>query len=67
MRIEKYICDFCKKEIERKEVREFYTNIGRHELCDSCYNKAFELKEEYEEKCNNLYNEFKDKITLMRR
>ena len=67
MKIEKYICDFCKKEIEKENIKKFYTYNTAQELCDECYLNAINLKTEYEEKCDKLYDEYKNKILSMKR
>ena len=67
MREIKYICDFCKKEINKDDVAHFFLNNYAYELCDKCYDKVSDYKKEYEERYENLYNEFKDRIISMKK
>lgn len=59
MRIEKYICDFCKKEFAKEEVDNFYADIRKYDLCESCYKKAQKIKERYERDYKIIWDNFK--------
>lgn len=66
MRIEKYVCDFCKKEFPKEKLENFYTDKGRFELCEDCYKKASKIRDKYQTQYKIICDDFQYDIDQLK-
>ena len=64
MKIEKYICDICGKELNQEEMhrRGVTLEMRYYEVCEECESKLENIVNEYEKKYDELSKEYHEKI-----
>lgn len=53
------VCDECEKQLEKNEIKKYYFENYRFELCEECHNKKDGLKEDFETLCIEYRNKRK--------
>lgn len=67
MKIEKYICDICRKDIGKEGLYKYYSVTTGYELCKNCLEKMQTIYDEYNKKCELAEKEFLNKIDKLKK
>jgi protein-arginine kinase activator protein McsA len=64
MKIEKYICDICGKELSKEEMHRegVALEMRYYEVCDECKIKLENIVNTYNRKCEELLKEYHEKL-----
>lgn len=67
MKIEKYVCDICGKDLDKKEIYKYYLAHTRYEMCQDCLEKMQSIYQEYNKQCKLIEKEFLNKIIKLKK
>jgi len=60
-----YKCDFCKETIKENQFTNFNLGLKRYEVCFSCYRKAKDIENKYENENSKIFDKYSKEIEAL--